>query len=152
MQETLKRLGAALCACMFASCLAIHLMTFFTTVSLVWILPAVGLLAAAVLCANAIKTKPRLSFSNDKYAFLGCVLLVYAVLTFIYFYKTTGGASSVGSVDGHYVSEYQGHTIRTITEKEYRAFPNLWTRVMSAWIAMAAVFCARAFTLERLAE
>jgi len=37
--------------------------------------------------------------------------------------------------------------IRVITENEYRMFPNLWIRVMSAWIAMMAVFCTTSFML-----
>ncbi len=71
---------------------------------------------------------------------VGFMLLVYAVLTFVYFYRTTGGASSVTIVDGQYVSMSKSRIIRTITEHEYRMFPNLWTRVMSAWIGMMAVF------------
>jgi len=54
---------------------------------------------------------------------------------------------SVAIVDGQYVSKYKDQVIRVITKNEYRMFPNLWTRVMSAWIAMMAVFCARSFTL-----
>ena len=87
---------------------------------------------------------------SDKVALLGWVLLVYAVLTFVYFYRTTGGASSVGIVDGQYVSKYKDHVIRVITYDEYRMFPNLWTRVMSAWIGMMAVFCSKSFTLPRM--
>jgi len=51
--------------------------------------------------------------------------------------------SSVAVVDGRYVSMYKEHVIRNISEQEYRMFPNLWTRVMSAWMAMMAVFCSK---------
>jgi hypothetical protein len=61
-------------------------------------------------------------------------------LTRIYFYRTTDGASSVSVVNGQYVSKYKDHILRIITEQEYRMFPNLWARVMSAWIGMTAVF------------
>ena len=30
--------------------------------------------------------------------------------------------------------------VRYITEKEYRMFPNLWTRVLTAWMTMMVVF------------
>ena len=78
---------------------------------------------------------------------MGWILLIYAIGCFVYDYKTTGGATSVAIVDGQYVSMQKEHVIRAITENEYRMFPNLWTRVMSAWIAMMAVFCAGSFTL-----
>jgi hypothetical protein len=31
-------------------------------------------------------------------------------------------------------------------EREYRRFPSLWTRVMSVWIGMIAVFILTQFT------
>ena len=70
----------------------------------------------------------------------GFAVFGYAVLTFVYFYRTTGGASSVSVVDGQYVAMYKDQVIRTISENEYRMFPNLWSRVMSAWIGMMALF------------
>jgi hypothetical protein len=85
----------------------------------------------------------------DIVSLVGFGLLVYAIFLFVYFYKTTGGASSVDVVDGQYVSKNKDHVIRTLTEQEYRAFPNLWTRVMSAWLAMMAVFCSKSFTFPR---
>jgi hypothetical protein len=105
-----------------------------------------------VLCSQAVEPRPRVDLRADKGAFLGWVLLIYAVLTFVYYYKTTGGASSVGIVDGQYVSKYKDHVIRAITGREYRMFPNLWARVMSAWLAMGAVFCARSFALPRISR
>jgi len=111
------------------------------------------LVAGAVLCSKAVESRPRLvrvALHRDKVALLGLVLLVYAVLTFVYFYKTTGGASSVDIVDGQYVSKYTDHVIKAISEGEYRMFPNLWTRVMSAWIGMMTVFCGRSFALPRM--
>ncbi len=86
----------------------------------------------------------------DKVALLGWVLLIYGVLTFIYFYKMTGGATSVNIVNGQYVSMSKDHVIRPISEEEYRMIPNLWTRVMSAWIGMMAVFCTRSFELPQI--
>jgi len=150
MRGALNGLGFTLCVGAAAICLVLHVATFLTIVSLVWIVPAFFLLAGAVLCSRAVEPTPRLALRADKVALFGWGLLIYAVLTFIYFYKTTGGATSVGIVDGQYVSQYKDHVIRFISEDEYRMFPNLWTRVMSAWIGMMAMFCARSFVLRRI--
>jgi hypothetical protein len=80
-------------------------------------------------------------------ALLGCVLFVRAALTFVYDYKTTEGASCESIINGQCVSTYwSSHITRTITEREYRTFPNLWTRVMSVGMGMMAVFILTQFT------
>jgi hypothetical protein len=148
VRGVLNRLGFVLCIGTAAICTVLHVATFLTILPPVWVLPPFLLMAGAVICANAVQSRPRrlrFTLPTSKLALLGCGLLVYAVLTFAYFYKTTGGASGVGIVDGHYVSQYKGRVIRTITEYEYRMLPNLWTRVMSAWIGMMSVFCASDF-------
>ena len=145
MRSALNGLGFALCVGTAAICLILHAATFLTIISLLWIVPLFFLLAAAVLCSKAVEPRRRLAFRDDKVAKVGFVLLVYAVLTFVYFYKTTRGATSVGIVDGQYVSMYKSQVIRTITQNEYMMFPNLWTRVLSAWVGMMAVFCIRSF-------
>ena len=150
MQGALNALGFALCVAAVAVCLLLHLATFITIISLVWIVPPFLLVAGAVLCSKAVEPRHHLALRGDKFALLGWGLLVYAVLTFVYFYKTTAGATSVGIVDGQYVSKYKDHVIRAITEEEYRMFPNLWTRVTSVWVGMMAVFCARSFALPRI--
>ena len=152
MRGATDRLGIALLVCAAATCLVLHIATFLTILSPIWVIPAVFLLAGAVLCANATKAKPHLALSADAFSLVGWGLLVYAVATFIYFYRTTGGASNVAIIDGQYVSQYQSRVIRTISEAEYKMFPNLWTRVMSAWVAMAAVFCTRSFPLRGRTE
>jgi hypothetical protein len=149
MRRALNRLGLALCVGAAAICLVLHVATFLTIVSLIWIVPPFLLVAGAVLCSKAVEPKPRFSLRFDKVAALGWVLLIYSICTFVYDYKTTGGATSVGIVDGQYVSKYKDHVIRIITADEYKMFPNLWTRVMSAWIAMMAVFCAKSFVLPQ---
>ncbi len=70
----------------------------------------------------------------------GFALLIYAVLLFIYNYRATGGATGAELVSGQYVYMYKNQIMRTITEYEYRMFPNRWIRVMSAWMGMMAVF------------
>jgi uncharacterized membrane protein len=136
----LGRLGLALCIAAGAICALLHVATFITMVPPVWVLPSFALLFGAVLCAQAAKAERRFKSPARNWTLFGFALFVYAVLTFVYFYRTTGGASSVNIVDGQYVSMYKGRIIRTITEHEYRMIPNLWTRVMSAWISMMAFF------------
>jgi hypothetical protein len=63
-------------------------------------------------------------------------VIVFAIATFAYCYHTTGGSVGVSTVDGQYVSLVKPGPYRAITEYEYRMFPNLSTRVMSAWIGM----------------
>ena len=150
MRSALNRLGFALCVVTAAICLVLHIATFVTTISPVWVVPPVVPLAGSLLCSKAVEPRPRLRLCEDKVTFLGWVLLVYGVLIFIYFYKTTGGATSVDIVNGQYVSMYKDHVIRPISEEEYRMIPNLWTRFMSAWIGMMAVFCTRSFELPQI--
>jgi hypothetical protein len=92
----------------------------------------------AVLCIKAVEDIRRSRQFSIRGGLLAGGLVLYAVLTFVYFYRTTGGASSVEVLDGHYVSMYKDHVIRTITAEEYAMFPNLWVRVMTAWIVVAA--------------
>lgn len=147
MRRALNGLGLGLCVSAATICLVLHVATFLTIVSLIWIIPPFLLVAGAVLCSKAVDPRPRFALRFDKVTVLGWILLIYAICIFIYFYKTTGGASSVAVLDGQYVSKYKDHVIRVITEDEYKMFPNLWTRVTSAWIAMMAVFCATSFAL-----
>lgn len=102
-------------------------------------------MAGAVLCAKTVESDLRFRRPSGTLGWLGIALLAYAVLTFVYSYRTTGGASSVDIVNGQYVSMYTDRILRTITEREYRLFPNLWVRVMSAWMAMMAVFALTQF-------
>jgi hypothetical protein len=109
------------------------------------LIPPFFLVFGTVLCSRAVEPRLRLPLRTDKVSLVGLGLLVYAILLFVYFYKTTGGASSVAVVEGQYVSMYKDHVIRAITEEEYRMFPNLWTRSMSAFMGMGAVFCSKSF-------
>jgi hypothetical protein len=157
MHLFLDRLGCALYIAAAAICAVLHVATFIAIIPPIWVLPPFALTFGAVFCAQAFKSEQRLKAPTARnrttvgLTFVGYTLLIYAVLTFVYFYRTTGGASSVTTVDGHYVSMYKSRIIRTITEHEYRMFPNLWTRVMSAWIAMMAVFSLMHFPSMRIA-
>jgi hypothetical protein len=139
------KLGFALCFVALTICIVVHVGSFVGIVSLIWVVPPFILLGGAVLCSRVVQPRLRLPLRIDKVSLVGFGLLAYSILLFIYFYKTTGGASSVAVIDGRYVSMYKEHVIRSITEEEYQMFPNLWTRVMSAWMAMMAVFCSRSF-------
>jgi hypothetical protein len=132
-----------------AVCIILHLESFLGVVSGLWLIPPFFLIAGAILCSRAVQPRLRLPLRRDKVSLVGFGLFVYSILLFVYDYKTTGGASSVAVVDGQYVSMYKDHVIRTITEREYRMFPNLWTRVMSAWLAMMVVFCSKSFTFPQ---
>lgn len=144
------RLGLTLCLATVGLCGALHLATFTTIVPFLWLLPPLFLLFGAVLCAKAVESDVRFRRPSGLLAWLGLVLLVYALFTFIYFYSTTGGASSVSIVNGEYVSMYKGHILRTITEREYSMFPNLWVRFMTACMPIMALFALAQFlSMER---
>ena len=149
VRGAVDKLGFALCVLALAICTVVHVGSFVGVVSLIWVIPPFILLAGAVLCSRVVEPRLRLPLRIDKVSLVGFGLLAYSIILFVYFYKTTGGASSVAVVDGRYVSMYKEHVIRNISEQEYRMFPNLWTRVMSAWLAMMAVFCSKSFTFPQ---
>lgn len=140
------RLGYALSIATLSVCAVLHLATFLWTVPPVWIVPAFCLLGLTIVCANAVRPARGRRWFTNPFVYAGCVLLVYAACTFLYLHKTTGGATGVEVVNGHYVSTYKSHIIGPATEREYREFPTLETRVLSAWFAMMAAFCATRFT------
>ena len=108
-----------------------HLFTFTRNVDPLWLgLPFV-LMFAVVICGVLVKNF-GIQGKAPSNPWFGITLFVYAIATFIYVYKVTDGASSVGMANGQYVSMYKSHAIRTITQQEYLYFPSLWTRVMSA--------------------
>jgi hypothetical protein len=149
VRSGLDKLGLALCALALAICIVVHVASFVGVISLFWVVPPFILLAGAVLCSRVVQPRLRLPLRIDTLSLVGFGLLAYSIILFVYFYKTTGGASSVAVLDGRYVSTYKEHVIRNISEQEYRMFPNLWTRVMSAWLAMMAVFCSKSFTFPQ---
>ena len=134
------RLGLTLCLGTLGFCAVLHIATFITIVPFPWLLPPFVSMFGAVVCARAIESDLRFQRLSGTLGWRSVALLVYAVLTFIYFYTATGGASSVDIVNGQYVSMYKSRILRTITEQEFRMFPNLGVRVVSAWIAMMAAF------------
>jgi hypothetical protein len=78
---------------------------------------------------------------TGKAATVGYVLLVYAILLFVHFYRSSGGASGVEIVGGQYAYMSKSTVIRPISELEYKMFPTQVARIMSAWLAMMAAFC-----------
>lgn len=75
--------------------------------------------------------------------------MAYAILLFIHFYRSSGGASSVGIVAGQYVYRDKSMVIRPISEAEYEMFPTLVVRVMSVWLTAIAMFCMSSFINSR---
>jgi len=138
---TRRNVGVALYFATLSACLVLHIAAFLIAVPFLLILVPFGLLAGTILCAS-----PRGGWRNPgtpkgRTAVIGWVLLVYAVMLFVQFYRSSGGASSVEIVDGQYVFMSKNPIIRPITEREYRMFPSHVARIMSAWMGMMAMFC-----------
>jgi hypothetical protein len=141
-------IGKALCFATIIACALLHAATFLTVVPGLLILVPFFLLMSAILFSRvalgwnlSAYRRVQSSTPKGKTAAIGWVLLVYAVLLFVHFYRSSGGASSVGIIEGHYVYKYKSSVIRQISEKEYRAFPTQFDRIMTAWIGMMATFC-----------
>lgn len=158
----LRTSGFVLCVLALAASAVLHVATFVTPISDLFLLIFVpfALLLGALLCARALKSRQMgrviwrrskvfVTGPTGKAAIAGWILFVYSVALFIYQYKSTGGASSVGIVDGRYVYLDKSNVIRSITESEYRLFPAQWARVMSSWIATMASFCLTSFRKDR---
>ena len=154
---TLNRLGFTLSASAAVVCAVLHAATFVTVVPGFLIIPPFFLFFAAIVCLRA--TQP-FTFSGSysipapsgKYLVLGLILLAYSLACFVYFFRTMGDVTSVGIVDGQYVSMHKDHVIHTITEHQYRMFPIFVVRMMSAWIAMIAVFSLSSFPPRQAAD
>ena len=136
VQRFFERLGFAFCIAAGAICVVLHVATFVTVVPRMWIFLPFAFIFGALLCSKAGGSDRRFGRPNTRAGLLAVALFLYAVLTFVYVYRTTGGASSVSMLDGKYVAMDKSHVIRTISIQEYQMFPNLWARVMSAWIGM----------------
>jgi hypothetical protein len=125
VQRFFERLGITLCVAAGAICVVLHLATFVTVIPLPWILLPFASMFGAVLAIKAAGADTRFAPPTGRAGVLVGALFLYGVFSFVCFYRTTGGASSVRIQDGQYVSMYKSHVIRTITEEEYRMFPNL---------------------------
>jgi hypothetical protein len=145
---TIREIGAALCLAAGIACGVLHIATFLTVVPGLLILVPLILMAGAILCARATQgwnfsdyrcAQP--SVPTGKTAMFGYALLVYAAILFVHFYRNSGGASSVGIVDGRFFYMYKGAMIRPISQEEYKMFPTQVVRIMSAWIGMMSTFC-----------
>jgi hypothetical protein len=147
-EMTARNVGIALCLATAISCALLHAATFMTIVPGLLILVPFFLLMGAVVCARATQgwnfsayLRIRPSAPKGKTAIAGWFLLAYAVLLFVHFYRSSGGASSVGMVEGQYVYMYKDTVTRPISAGEYKMFPTQVARIMSAWLAMMATFC-----------
>jgi len=145
MAPFIERISNWSCIVALVLCAAMHLTTFLAPLAPIWILIPFFLVALAITCDRSIRRRLPSIEPVTGVGWLQIALLAYAVGTFIYFYQTTGGATGVGVRDGQYVSLYKSKVLRVISEEDFRRFPSLWTRVMSAWIAMMAVAGLRKF-------
>ncbi len=143
-----RDIGKALCLAAAISCALLHAATFLTVVPRLSILVPFFLTAGAVLCSRMVQgwklsdyRRAPFPTPKGKTAAVGWVLLVYALFLFVHFYKSSGGASSVGVVQGQFVYMYKSAVIRPISAEEYNMFPTQVARIMSAWIGMMATFC-----------
>ena len=103
-----RDMGKALCLAAVIVSALLHAATFLTVVPRLLILVPFFLMVGAVLCARVVQgwklsdyRRAPFPTPTGKTAVVGWVLLVYAVLVFVYFYKSSGGASSVGIVEGN---------------------------------------------------
>jgi len=119
--------------------ITLHVVTFFTRVYPWLLFLAVPLLIIGGSRPNIFLQRRRIYSSSRREGLVMLALLAYVAFQFVYFYRTTGGATSVGISDGHYVYKYKTDVLRTISEEEYRMFPNLITRFMSALLANMAI-------------
>ena len=157
MPRLLQQIGAILCIVALVFCAVSHVTSFFcdrligslASVLTCLFIPAFVCLFAAGLCQWATgkhrgraRNSARDIQSSTKFLQrLGFLLLAYAVLLLIWEYRTTGGATDAAILHGQYVYTYKSQVIRAITEREYRLFPILVARVMSAWIGAMSVWC-----------
>jgi hypothetical protein len=141
-------LGKALCIAAGVVCALLHVATFLAVVPSLLILVPFFLLGGAALCLRLAQgwklsdyLRNRHTAPTGKAAIAGWVMLLYAILLFVHFYRSSGGATSVGIVEGQYVYMSKNTVIRSISEAEYKMFPTQIARIMSAWMGMAATFC-----------
>ena len=145
---TAQDAGKAFCLAALIACAFLHAATFLTVVPGLLIVVPFVLLAVAILCTRVAQgwnlsafDRMQLSMPKGRSAIAGWFLLAYAILLFIGFYKSSGGATSVGIVEGQYVYMNKSTVIRAISEAEYKMFPARVAREMSAWMAMMSMFC-----------
>ena len=137
-QRIFDRLAVTLCIVAAIAAVALNVATFLTTVAGVWLIPTLLASFAGVFFARRAHTGWRIP--ERELTWVGLGLFVYSVLLFVSFFRTAGWTSGVSLIDGQYVATYKNQIVRIITEQEYRMFPNLWMRAMSALIAMGSVF------------
>jgi hypothetical protein len=120
-------------------CLVMHLATFFSTAPLYWIVMPAALLVISDMLrrTTGVAAVPGFTFGRAEVG-VGIGLLAYAVMMFIYVYRSTGGAASVAVQNGHYVSLYKDRVMKTISHDEFVMFPSLWLRALSAWFGALA--------------
>lgn len=136
MRRTLHTLGLALCLTGIATGAVLHVATFITVVSPRWLVPEYALVVGSVLSAFALRYDRDLQKYSGISRWLSFALVIYAGLTFVYFYRINGGVSSLSATGGEYAMY------------KYRMLPNLWTRVMSAGICAISYLVLMQFLFD----
>ena len=118
-----RTLGIAFCFGTIFACAVLHVASFLTILPVLSIVVPVVLLTGAILCASRPGGWRNPPAPRGKSAVVGWILLIYAVLLFVHFYRGTGGATNVEIVHGQYAYMSKDTVIRPISEVEYRMFP-----------------------------
>ena len=134
----LYRIGLASSIAAVATCAAVHVATFVTIVPPAWGLALVAVMIGVLVFSNAVDSQRPFKKIPRRWLPHLCALTVYAIGWFMYYYRVTGGSTGESFLNGQYVAMNGDRVLRVITEQEFRMYPNLWTRVMSAWIGAGA--------------
>ena len=115
-----------------------HLATFFIITPIYWVvLPVALVLVSGMLGRIAgVASSPQLTFRAEGIVTVG--IFMYAVSMFVYVYRSTDEATSVAQQNGEYISLHKDRILRSITDREYLIFPNLWARALTAWFVLLA--------------
>ena|SRR5215469_7821270 len=155
---TTRDAGKALCLATAISCVLLHAATFLTVVPGLLILVPFFLLMGAALCTRVTQgwfpsyrrvrtSAPRGKNCHSWFVLAGlCDSPVFALL------QEFGRSIERGNRCSHYVYMYKETVIRPISEEEYKMFPVQVTRMMSAWLAMIAMFCLSSLIDSRSGE
>jgi hypothetical protein len=134
----LYRIGRASSIAAVAMCAAVHVATFVTVVPPAWGLALVAVMIGVLVLTNAVDTQRPFKKIPRRWLPHLIALTVYAMGWFLHYYRVTGGSTGESILNGQHVAMNGDRVLRVITEQEFRMFPTLWTRVMSAWIGAGA--------------
>lgn len=143
-----KQIGIYLCYGAIGLCAILHLATFLGLASPLLLLVPFALLGGAIVCMRAADGWSVTVYRFNDFsqylrplARIGFVVMGYAVVLMVIFYKATNGATGVGIEHGEYVYLHKDTVIRAISEQEYYMYPAWIMRVFSAHMTAGGFFC-----------